>query len=389
MTTKTSIPKRNAPRQSVADDMGDDDQIAGFGGGDLNAFKSVAPFVPIVKAEERQQSIQAKLEQAISEAAKFASENSSLQEELSQRQAVIEKLQRDVENARKEGDPSECYYLDPELISDPFPQDRFDSAYSEESLRALAQDISSRGQDFPILVRPKPDVPDGTLFEIAAGKRRLAACKLVGRQVFARVRAMSNEAMLRARFGENYHRQDLSALERARYYKHSMEMMGLSMKDLAALYEVDLSLISHVLRLNRIPPSIVGAFREPYAISLRACIELVSALEKHRTPHAETRALQALSDFHSRKDAGEDFGTLDEVRVALAAIRDNKPVMKPMGRRAALPVFHGKRQIAGALQRDGRWVISFDKTIDEEFIGALLDRLPDVFASMELKTDED
>ncbi|WP_207539665.1 ParB/RepB/Spo0J family partition protein [Sabulicella rubraurantiaca] len=386
-------------RMTMAAAMAQAESDPSLGLSDVNAFTGSQPFAPLDAAEQRGQSMQDRLNErdaiiaslreelaarsATSERPANAAELEKMEQNLRRYEAEMETLRALANKAQQEGDITEFVFLDPSQIEDTFPADRFDSAFNDEAIQRLTADIAARGQDSPILVRPKPGAPEGTVYEIAAGKRRLAACRTLGRTVLARVRVLSNEEMLTARFGENHHRQDLSALERAMFYQNSLAMMRITAKELGDLYGVDQSLIRHVLRLNRIPAAIVQAFRRPQDISIKAGLDLVVALDKNQSPHTEARVIRALQEFHRQIDNGTAHDLTMEVRVAQAAARGVSPVLKPSSRQQALPIFMGNKQIAGATQRGGRWNIAFTADVDDTLMEALLQRLPDLLAEIQ------
>ncbi|MDO9713832.1 ParB/RepB/Spo0J family partition protein [Paracraurococcus lichenis] len=282
-----------------------------------------------------------------------------------------------VARAEAEGALSEFRYIDPERIEDNLPGDRFDFAYAEADLAELAADIEKRRQDSPILVRPKSGFPFGERFEIAAGKRRLAACRLLGIPVLARVRDLNDEAMLAARFGENHHRRDLSPFERAQYYAGSLERTGLTVGELASIYGVGRTVIQHHLALMRIPRPVIRAFRDPAAVSHRAAKRLLDALEKDPTGGDRViAALDRLAEVRGRGDAG--VADLDEVSVALSAALRREPAIPRRRGEGSRPIYLGRRKIATASQSGGRWQLRFDPEVDDNFIERLTERLPEL-----------
>jgi len=68
------------------------------------------------------------------------------------------------------------------------------------------------------MLKPKAASRAGDGFEVAAGRRRLEASKLLKLQALARVRRLDDAAMLRVQFSENERREDISALEQARWF---------------------------------------------------------------------------------------------------------------------------------------------------------------------------
>ncbi|MFH5927302.1 ParB/RepB/Spo0J family partition protein [Roseomonas xinghualingensis] len=351
------------------------------------------PFAPLAAFDRVEMSLQEKLartqeqlERAESalEAAKAsgAQGTTAARAELDAVLAENERLKAMAASAGSSERLAEFRYIDPSRIEDGLPPDRFDVAYSAEEIAGLAENIRQRGQDLAILVRPKPGSSPGEAYEIAAGKRRLAACRLLGITVLARVRELSDEGMLAARFSENHHREDLSAFERARYFALTMERTGLNGSELATIYGVDKSLISHLLKLTRIPDAVIRSFRNPRSVSFRKARELLDVLL--RDPTAEDRIVRALRDLAQRVASGDAAAQeAEEISTALAAARRQAPAPRLGRRAAARPIYLGRRQVATVSQRDGRWQVRFDSLISEELVERLSDRLPSILEDLE------
>ena len=138
------------------------------------------------------------------ELAQASSANAGLVQELKRTKALSERVGDSIE---------EFLFLEVENIVDSLPKDRLRGSEGREFDELLA-DIESNGQNDAITVRR---TPDGT-FEVAAGRRRLEACRRLKRSVLARVRDLDDHSMLRVQFSENERRADISALERARWF---------------------------------------------------------------------------------------------------------------------------------------------------------------------------
>ncbi|NBZ89383.1 plasmid partitioning protein RepB [Stagnihabitans tardus] len=76
---------------------------------------------------------------------------------------------------------------------------------------SLTASIAENGQRVPILVRPLP----GDRYQLVYGRRRLEACRRLGRQVRAIVADMDAGQSLKDQLIENLERRDLSFIERA------------------------------------------------------------------------------------------------------------------------------------------------------------------------------
>jgi ParB family chromosome partitioning protein len=355
------------------------------------------PFAPLAAFDRVEMSLQEKLSRAQAElqraeAALTAAKASGSQEtqtasaELEAALAENDRLKAVIASAAPGQGLAEFRYIDPSRIEDTLPADRFEVAYSPDEIAGLAENIRQRGQDLAILVRPKPGSAPGEAYEIAAGKRRLAACRLLGITVLARVRELSDEGMLAARFSENHHREDLSAFERARYFAHTMERTGLNGTELAAIYGVDKSLVSHMLKLTLIPDAVVRSFRNPRAVSFRKAKELLEVLTTD--PSAEERIVRSLQDLAQRASRGDASAQeAEEVSTALAAARRQIAPPRARKRATARPIFLGRRQIATMILREGRWQVRFDNLVNEDLIERLSDRLPSILEELQKELD--
>lgn len=115
--------------------------------------------------------------------------------------------------------------LDPAQIVDDLGSDRFTNWVEDEDFDKLVANIARRGQTQPIRVRPKdaswtPDedspLETDACFVIQSGRRRLEACRKLGRKVLAVVSTESgNQALadLEERFHENTMRRNLNGFE--------------------------------------------------------------------------------------------------------------------------------------------------------------------------------
>ena len=115
--------------------------------------------------------------------------------------------------------------LSPEQVQDEVGSDRLGTWDEDADLHTLAADIARRGQRQAIRVRPadpawRPDAADplttDASFVIQSGRRRLEACRRLGRAVRAVVSTVEGDAALEdleERFKENTMRQNLTGFE--------------------------------------------------------------------------------------------------------------------------------------------------------------------------------
>ncbi|WP_424929862.1 ParB/RepB/Spo0J family partition protein [Amaricoccus tamworthensis] len=137
--------------------------------------------------------------------------------------------------------------LDPDQIEDSVGSDRMTDWREDESFAHLVANIKRRGQTQPIRVRPKskdwePDQANPLVsndkFNIQSGRRRLEACRELGRKVLAIVSTEEGDAIqadLEERFLENTMRKDLNGFEEL----ISIGALAKGMKDLTQMEIAD------------------------------------------------------------------------------------------------------------------------------------------------------
>lgn len=143
--------------------------------------------------------------------------------------------------------------LDLELIVAAEGQPR--KTFYDDTLEELAQSIKERGVLQPIIVRP---MPDGK-YQIVMGERRYRASKLAGlTQIPAIIRDLSDEDTAADALLENFQREDLNAIERAKAVKQLLTFM--SVEQCCKTLGVAESTLRRYLELLELPESIQQEF---------------------------------------------------------------------------------------------------------------------------------
>ena len=241
-----------------------------------------------------------------------------LETELAQQTDRNGDLERQLAHARHAvagaGDALEEFlFLDPGQVNDPLPRDRLPGAFAGPAFDSLLADIQANGQNDAITVRRSGKQG----FEIAAGRRRLEVCRLLGLQVLARVRDLDDGAMLRVQFAENERREDISALERAKWFASVRERIAISAKELAAQFGLDPSTLSLYLRLARFPDEISRRLREPQRLSVLRARRVMEAIET--TPDVLRRILDALDLYARGRPPGTEIDPDEQIEVVVRA----------------------------------------------------------------------
>ena len=206
-----------------------------------------------------------------------------LEAELAQSQTVNTSLHGELTRAKslrdKAGDAAEEFvFLDPSSVEDHLPKDRLRGRAEGREFDELLADIERNGQNDAITVRRTSNT-----YEVAAGRRRLEACKRLQRKVLARVRDLDDQAMLRIQFSENERRTDISALERARWFAEVRDRLKTSAKEIAAQFGVDPSTFSLYLRIARFPDEILERLEEPRRLAVIPARRVMEAIESDPT----------------------------------------------------------------------------------------------------------
>jgi len=264
-------------------------------------------------------------------------------------------------------DADEFLFLSPDLITDSLPRDRMRPAFEGAEFDALLEDIRANGQNDPVTLRRAEE----GRFEIAAGRRRLEACRALGRSVLARVRPLDDAAMLRIQFSENERREDISALERARWFAEVKGRLNIQAKDVAAQFGLDPSTLSLYLRLARFPSEIMERLRDPRRLAVLRARRVMEALDAD--PLAFQRIVDAL-DAQKDPDPDEQVDTL--MRAAEGReVKRNAARATPPDRRH---IVHDGQRIGTLTRNGGQWMFRFATSISEDIIHAIADRLPEL-----------
>ncbi|WP_395093385.1 ParB/RepB/Spo0J family partition protein [Armatimonas sp.] len=126
--------------------------------------------------------------------------------------------------------------------------------FYQESLEELAASIKERGVLQPIVVRPAAGKEKG-LFEIVMGERRYRACKMLGLDsIPAIVRDLNDEDAATDALLENYQREDMNVIEKARAIQGLLQHM--SYEKISKTLGVSETTVRRTLELLELPVSI-------------------------------------------------------------------------------------------------------------------------------------
>lgn len=129
--------------------------------------------------------------------------------------------------------------IDVALIDEGGLRDRLDIAQTD--IEGLAEKIRENGQIVPVIVRPHPSEEDR--YQIIYGRRRLAACRMLGIPIRALVREMNDEQLVVAQGQENTARVDLSFIEKA-MFAHELEQADYSTEIIISALSANAKILS-------------------------------------------------------------------------------------------------------------------------------------------------
>lgn len=152
--------------------------------------------------------------------------------------------------------------IDPDVVDDWGPIDRLEEGVTavtpdddEDSFETLKGLIKEHGQIVPVLLRPSPKTQGR--FEIIYGRRRLRACKELGKKVRANIQEMDDSTALMAKGLENAARRGLSFYEKA-LFAEEIEAQNYPAAKIGDVLGVSRSAVQHLLKVTRAVPRNVG-----------------------------------------------------------------------------------------------------------------------------------
>jgi ParB family transcriptional regulator, chromosome partitioning protein len=344
--------------------------------------RSASPFMPMRHATAAGEALTTRITRL---EADLSTERLGRSSDREQYQNELARLQKIVAEA---GDSAgEFALLDPAAVVDVLPADRLPKAFMDESFSELLADMKANGQHDAITVRRTEFG-----FEIASGRRRLEACKRLGIHVLARIRPLDQEAMLGIQFSENERRQDISAIERARWLAQVKEKFGKQVQQLADDYNLDRTTVSLYLRLARIPQEIIERLVDARALPMLKARRLMAALEQdvgamarvlavldNQATAAESRGLRPSPDdqVEAAIRAAEGRSLLRESDEALATIPNDKRV-----------IIHRGRRVGTLIRNGGQWVVRFAASTDDRMVMAIAERLSGLMEEIENERED-
>jgi ParB/RepB/Spo0J family partition protein len=191
--------------------------------------------------------------------------------------------------------------------------------FYQESLEELAASIKERGVLQPIVVRPLAGKEKG-LFEIVMGERRYRACKMLGMaSIPAIVRELNDEDAATDALLENYQREDMNVIEKARAIQGLLQHM--SYEKISKTLGVSETTVRRTLELLELPipiqqeliqnPAKGAVFQEGHARALLSInddtvsqLRLVEKIKAEKLNISDLdKILSAIKQFPNKKEA--------------------------------------------------------------------------------------
>lgn len=256
--------------------------------------------------------------------------------------------------------------IDVRLIVESDFKDRLEDVGSGDD--ALLASIREAGQQVPILVRPAPK--ELGKYQIAYGRRRVAALRALGRPVRALIRPMSDDEMIVAQGAENGARKDLSFIERS-HFAWALEGRGVERSTIMAALSVDKTELSRLISVMRaMPPGLVRWVGPAPKTGRRRWMDLSRLVEPAAGLEKAERFMEAEGSAHGRDSDGRFDALLCAVQTKAAAAVEPWNWTDETGRR-----------LARVERSSRRFVLSIDEAIEPAFGDYLLEQLPTLLAS--------
>lgn len=160
--------------------------------------------------------------------------------------------------------------IDVGLIGQSKFQDRFDVSVEIET---LVESIRESGQQVPVLLRTT-EADSGYKYEPVYGRRRIAACRIIGIPVKAYIGDLDEDALVVAQGLENAERLENSYIEKSAFITQLLDsgMKGAVIERALSIPKGEVSRMARVIQ--EIPSALIDAIGPAHGIGRRQWIEL-------------------------------------------------------------------------------------------------------------------
>ncbi len=188
--------------------------------------------------------------------------------------------------------------------------DRLESTISEHTCKAEIDSFDKHGQLVPVMGRPLRSDADYDV-ELIFGARRLFVARQANKPLAVELREISDMEAIVAMDIENRQRADISPYERGLSYARWLrESYFGSQDEIARTLRVSSSQVSRLLKIARLPPVIVNAFRSPAEICEGWGLDLVEALSDASRRQATVLCARAIANGGARQESREVYRQL-------------------------------------------------------------------------------
>ncbi|KEP67987.1 replication protein B [Thioclava dalianensis] len=263
--------------------------------------------------------------------------------------------------------------IDVTEIADSEIADRFDVG---DGLTDLIESIRSSGQQLPALLRYRRGA--GPRYEVVYGRRRIAACRVLGIKVKAYIKEMDQREALVSQALENSARLERSFIEQA-IFATKLEEQGFTRAEIGEVLAVDKGTLSKLIGVARdVPDPVIYAIGAAHDAGRRPWLEL-RRLVKTETAPAEAVILSLVpQDGTPAEKLSQLIETLNalEAQPAPSTSAPPKPPA-PLARLRETPVSYRTK--------GKRLMIEVSDKTEEGFIGFVEENLSALYAEWKKK----
>lgn len=253
---------------------------------------------------------------------------------------------------------------------------RLSNGHDKEGLRQLADSIQAHGLIQPIVVRPGT-AEEGAEFAIVAGRRRLAACKLIGMADVPSIVSDTDEAKAyELEIAENIQREQMTLADTARAVRTLM-LIHDSAKKVGAIVNKSPAWVSKHLSVtsSNFPTTIAELLDRNIVTDLETLLLLKQIADQPASPEALSTLTRMLRIAHAgdmnRQIARDALAKLKEPRKAAAPLVTKTTTSTGTGEQRTLQLPEGEPQTHFVVSIPIRFLETWQRLGDEYFLGVL------------------
>lgn len=307
------------------------------------------------------------------------------------RRSTVERHKRLVERARNWHPPELAandalnaeVLLCPEQIIDYLPGERDQRGFKDEAFTKICRAIEQYGQLRPVLVRPHAN--DATLFELVYGRRRVEACRRLGRAVRAYVEPMDDARLVAAMVQDNQEQATISQWERGRWIARLMDEHGYQTMQVTEMVGLSRQAVRQLGLLGRLPAVVIHLLKDPRQLTWRDGERLSQALQHAKATGGDLARLEL--SWTSRMEAAS---TARQVQ-ALCLLLEQQPLPAwCQGRRRVRKILTSRAgaEVLTITERPGRPpLLELSAELSLPQVRLLLERISSLVSQLDLDAD--